>query len=83
MDTNLVENSIRPHANTRKNCLFAGSETGGETAAIITSITSTCKRLGINPYEYIKDVLTRLGANPNTNIDELLPDRWKPIALPP
>lgn len=83
MDTNLVENSIRPHAITRKNCLFAGSETGGETAAIITSITSTCKRLGINPYEYIKDVLTRLGANPNANIDEMLPDRWKPIALPP
>ena len=78
MDTNLVENAIRPHALTRKNCLFAGSEDGGETAAIHASIVNTCKRLGINPFEYIKDVLNRLGANPNIDIDELLPGRWKP-----
>ena len=77
MDTNLVENSIRPHAITRKNCLFAGSEDGGETAAIHASIVNTCKRLGINPFDYLKDVLTTLGANPEINIDELLPDRWK------
>jgi len=78
IDTNLVENSIRPHAITRKNCLFAGSEDGGETAAIHASIVNTCKRLGINPFEYIKDVLTRLGANPTSDIDELIPGRWKP-----
>jgi transposase len=82
MDTNLVENSIRPHAITRKNCMFAGSEDGGETAAIHASIVNTCKRLGINPFNYLRDVLTRLGANPSCDIDELLPDRWKP-AQPP
>jgi transposase len=82
IDTNLVENSIRPHALTRRNCLFAGSEDGGETAAIHASIVNTCKRLGINPFEYIKDVLTRLGANPMSDIDELLPNHWKP-AQPP
>ena len=81
MDTNLVENSIRPHALTRKNSLFAGSEDGGETAAIHSTIVNTCKRLGINPFEYIKDVLTQLGANPKINIDELLPDRWKAAQL--
>lgn len=82
MDTNLVENSIRPHALTRKNAMFAGSEDGGETAAIHSTIVNTCKRLGINPFEYIKDVLTKMGANPKIDIDELLPDRWK-AAQPP
>jgi len=81
MDTNFVENSIRPHAITRKNCLFAGSEEVGETAAIHATIVNTCKRLGINPFDYIKDVLIKLGRKQYSDIDELLPDRLKASQL--
>ena len=82
IDNNPVENAIRPIAIGRKNWLFCGSEEGGETAATLASIVNTCKRVGINSYDYITDVLVRLTQG-CCNIDELLPDRWQPItALP-
>lgn len=59
IDTNLLENSIRPVALGRKNYLFAGSETGAEAAATIYSITETCRRIGLNPYKYLVEVFRR------------------------
>ena len=59
IDTNLLENSIRPVALGRKNYLFAGSETGAEAAATIYSITETCRRIGLNPYHYLVEVFRR------------------------
>ena len=56
IDTNLLENSIRPVALGRKNYLFAGSDTGAEAAATIYSLTETCRRLEINPYNYLVEV---------------------------
>jgi len=76
LDTNLVENSIRPIAIGRKNWLQIGSEEALETASIHMTLVNTCKRLGINPYLYLRDVLIRLGHG-NVVIDELLPDRWE------
>ena len=60
IDTNLLENSIRPGAIGRKNYLFAGSETGAEAAATIYSITETCRRIGLNPYDYLVEIFRRL-----------------------
>ena len=74
-DTNLVENSIRPIAVGRKNWMQIGSEEALETASIHASLVNTCKRLGINPYLYLRDVFIRLGHG-NVAIDDLLPDRW-------
>ena len=75
-DTNLVENSIRPIAVGRKNWLHIGHEEALETASIHASLVNTCKRLGINPWDYLRDVFIRLGCG-DTGIDDMLPDRWK------
>ncbi len=64
----------------RKNYLFAGSEIGAEAAAILYSLTETCRRLKISPYAYLVDVFRRLATIDPTNSDEiraLTPARWK------
>jgi hypothetical protein len=60
----------------RKNWLFFGSPQGGKTAALLYSFTSTCRRLGVEPWAYLRDVLTRLPTTPPEQLPELLPDRW-------
>jgi hypothetical protein len=54
-----------------------GSSDGGQTAAILMSFIQTCRRLNIDCFEYLQDVLTRLPATPISQIDQFLPDRWK------
>ncbi len=76
IDNNLVENAVRPAAIGRKNWLFFGSETAGQTSAIIYTFVENCKSLGINPREYLTDVLSRLPEMSNQNLDELLPANW-------
>ena len=60
MDTNLVENSIRPFALGRRNWLFKGSESGGRASSIIYSILLTCKANNIEPYAYLKYMLCQI-----------------------
>jgi len=79
IDNNPIENAIRPIALGRKNWLFAGSPTAGERAAAIMSLFATAKQNGIDPYEWLKDVLTRLPTHPNSRIHELLPHSWQPM----
>ena len=50
---------------------------GGQTAAVLFSFTSTCQRLGVEPWAYLRDVLTRLPATPARQLDDLLPDLWR------
>lgn len=69
IDTNLLENSIRPVALGRKNYLFAGSETGAEAAATIYSITETCRRLGLNPYDYLVHAFRRFATTEERDPD--------------
>jgi transposase len=76
IDNNAAENALRGTAIGRKNWLFHGSETGGHTAAILTSFTATCKRLNINPWLYLRDVLTRIPSCPPEQLPLLLPDAW-------
>ncbi len=78
VDNNLIENSIRPVALGRKNYLFAGSHAGAERAAMIYSLLGSCKLQGINPYDYLLDVLQRLPEQPMNRLAELLPPLWKP-----
>ena len=74
IDSNTVERSIRPIALNRKNALFAGSDRGGETWAIIASLIETCKLNGIDPQTYLADVLTKIvNGHPHALIDDLLP----------
>jgi hypothetical protein len=79
IDNNAAENALRGTALGRKNWLFWGSETGGRTAAVLTSFTATCKRHGINPWLYLKDVLTRLPACLPEQLATLLPDAWAAV----
>lgn len=80
VDNNPVENAIRPIALGRKNWLFAGSERAGHRAAAILSLIATAKANGHDPHSYLRDVLTRLPTQLNSQIAELLPHIWQPRA---
>jgi transposase len=74
IDSNVVERTIRPLAMTRKNALFAGSDGGAEHWAVIASLIETCKLIGVEPFRYLADVITRIvDGHPQSRIDELLP----------
>ena len=74
LDSNRVENLIRPHALTRKNALFAGHDKGAEAWARIASLIGTCRVNGVEPYAYMKAVLEAIAAgHPMARSDDLLP----------
>jgi len=70
---NLIENSIRGVALDRKNYLFAGSHEAAQHAAMIYSFLGTCKINNIEPYSWLKDILTRIPDHSIQKLDELLP----------
>ncbi len=76
MDNNLIENSIRPLALGRKNYLFAGSHAGAQRAAMLYSFFASCKRLGVDPRNWLRDVLERIADHPVNRLEELLPHQW-------
>ena len=76
IDNNAAERGFRAVAIGRKNWLFAGSDAGGKTAAILYSITQTCKQHQIDPFEYLREVLARLPDHPADRLAELVPHRW-------
>jgi transposase len=73
---NLVENAIRPTKLGAKNWLFIGNEVSGQKCAILYTIVENCRRLGINPKEYLTDVLTRLPAMLAKDAVTLTPANW-------
>lgn len=78
MDNGIVERLHVRAALTRKNFLFAGSDTGGERAAIAYTILGCCRLAGVNPVEYLTDVLPRLARRVRLrDLADLLPARWK------
>jgi transposase len=88
IDNNVAEREMKRIAIGRKNWLFVGSPQGGQTAAVLFSFTSTCQRLGVEPWAYLQDVLTRLPTTPAEQLDDLLPDHWQAadrakLAAPP
>lgn len=87
IDNGAAERALRGIAVGRRNWLFAGSDAGAERAVIIYSVIESAKLHGIEPYEYLRDVLDKLGSGwPMRRLDELMPDRWaadRGIELPP
>ena len=73
IDNNLVENAIRPTKLGARNWLFIGAEHAGEKSAIIYTLVENCRRLDINPRDYLEDVLTRLPTWSVRRIHELTP----------
>lgn len=77
IDNNQCENSIRPLAVGRRNWLHIGSEQAGPLVAAIASIFETCRRLKINPRDYLLDVLPKIAEWPAARVAELSPVAWK------
>jgi hypothetical protein len=76
IDQNLVENAIRPTALGKKNWLFIGEAEAGERSAILYTIVESCRRRGLDPYAYLRDILTRLPNATNWQIADLTPEAW-------
>jgi transposase len=76
IDNNASERAMRPAALGRKNYLFAGSDEGGRTTAVLYTMTQTCRRHGIDPFAYFQDVLTRLPKGHFQELADLFPHRW-------
>ena len=74
---NASENGLRPAVLGRGNWLFAGSVAAANNAAVWMSLIQTCRFHGIDPFEYLTDVLTRLPSTPTSQIDQFLPDVWE------
>ena len=82
MDTNLVENQIRPLTLTRKNSLFAGHDEGGRSWSRLASLIATCKLNRVEPYAWMKATLEAIAnGHPQSRIDELMP--WAFKSSPP
>ena len=77
IDNNGAERSLRGIAVGRRNWTFYGSDHGGRTAAVLTSLITTSKRLGLNPFAYLRDIFQRIGAHSQSRLAELLPDQWQ------
>ena len=73
IDNNLIENQVRPLALGRKNYLFAGSHQGAKNAAILYSILGSCKLNGLDPFQYLYAILTKIQGYPINKISDLLP----------
>lgn len=79
IDTNLIENGIRPTAVGKKNWLFFGGETTGQRSAVIYTLVECARRYGHDPEAYLADVLERLPRmTTRDDLGALLPSRWQP-----
>jgi transposase len=83
VDNNASERALRVVALGRKNFLFVGDEEHGANLAGLYSLVATCEVAGVDPVEYIKDVLMRVDSHPASRIDELLPHQWRPTPAAP
>jgi len=79
IDNNILERQIRLVAVTRKGFMFAGSHDAAQNAAIIYTFIASCKLQGIDPEEWLTDVLLRLPKQPKDKLADLLPQSWKPL----
>ncbi len=76
IDQNNVENAIRPTALGKKNWLFIGDAKAGQRSAILYTIVECCRRRGLDPYAYLRDILSCLPTATNWQIDQLTPQAW-------
>lgn len=76
IDNNATERAIRGVAVGRNNWMFFGSDEGGKTAAVLRSFVASCQRVGVDPFAWLKDILSRIADHPITRLTELLPYNW-------
>lgn len=78
IDNNATERAIRAVAVGRNNWIFFGSDEGGKTAAVLRSFVASCQRVGVDPFLWLKDILSRIASHPITRLAQLLPHNWTP-----
>lgn len=83
MDNNLIENKIRPLALGRKNYLFAGNHKAAQRIAMIYSFFATCKAREVDPYEWLKSTMDRIAAEPEIDMEDLMPKKIVPAQTIP
>ena len=81
IDNNRTERAIRGVAVGRNNWMFFGTDQGGKTAAVLRSFVASCQRAGVDPFTWLKDVLSRIVDHPITRLAELLPHNWSPAQV--
>jgi transposase len=77
IDNNTSEREMKRIVLNRKNSLFVGNERAGQTAAILSSLASTCRRHDLDPQRYLTQLLLNLPATPASQIDQWLPNQFK------
>ena len=82
IDNNISEREMKRIVLNRKNSLFVGNARGGASAAILSSLTSTCRRHGIDPQHYLTQLLTNLPDILVSQLHRWLPDEWKKCQSP-
>jgi hypothetical protein len=86
IDNGAAERAIRGIALGRRNWLFCGSDRGAEAAVVYFTLAASCRRHGIDPFVYLRDLFTRLpvllaktgGPPADDQLRPLLPDSWQP-----
>ena len=79
IDTNHLERALRAIPMGRRNWLFCWTELGARQVGIMQSLIVTCRLHDIDPYDYLVDVLQRVGQHPASRVHELTPRLWKPL----
>lgn len=79
IDTNAIERALRVIPLGRKNWMFCWTELGAKHIGIMQSLLVTCKMHEVDPYDYLVDVLQRVGQHPDAKVAELTPRRWKEL----
>lgn len=77
IDNNASEREMKRVVLNRKNSLFVGNARGGRTAAILASLTSSCRRHGVDPQRYLTQLLVNLPGARLSDLPAWLPDEWK------
>lgn len=76
IDNNEVENAIRPTAVGKKNWLFIGDAEAGERSAIVFTVIEACRRRGVDPFEYLREVFTQMPTMAAKDYLSLTPETW-------
>ncbi len=74
---NVSEREMKRVVLNRKNSLFVGNARGGRTAAILASLTSSCRRHEVDPQRYLTQLLLNLPSARLSDLPAWLPDEWK------
>src|SRR6476620_5485111 len=82
IDNGATERANRDITLGRGNWTFFGSDGGGRTAAVLRSFIASCNRSAIEPFAWLRDVLSRIPAHSITRLSELLPHNWQPVTCP-